>query len=443
MRIVSIREKSPAADLGLRAGDELLAINGHPVSDLIDFLYHASEVDLRLEIGRGKKRFQVEVSCEVPSELGLTFEEMGPRTCGDDCVFCFIDQNPAGVRPSLMVKDEDFRLSFLHGNYVTLDNLSRSDHQRILEQRLSPLYVSVHTTDPDLRTRMLRGRRSAEILDRLDRLIEGGITIHAQIVLVPEWNDREHLRKTVHDLADRHPGIASIAVVPVGLTDHREGLTPLRRPTSEEMREVIEQGEEWRHVFRDRSGTGLLYLADEYFLASGVPLPERAWYDEFPQLENGVGMARYFVDRFRERAQELAAGLERAGMNRDRVLQVAACTGVMGKELFDRYLGDELAAIGGLSFRLVETANTFFGAPVTASGLLSAACLAGALEAERPAEDEIVLLPPNCLNSEGLFLDDVPLEEFAARWPNRVEQGSYDLAGDLLTNAGAARRGGH
>ncbi len=435
MRITSIRKESPAAEVGLLPGDDLISINGNPIADIIDFLYHASDVDLHLEIDRTGERLDFDVSCEVPAGLGLHFEEMGPRTCGDDCVFCFIDQNPPGVRPTLKVKDEDYRLSFLHGNYVTLDNLSRSDLKRILDQRLSPLYVSVHTTDPELRSRMLRGRRAAGLNDRLDQLIEGGIRIHAQIVLVPEWNDGHHLEKTLSDLADRYPGVASVAVVPVGLTDHREGLSPLRRPEAGEMRDVIEQGEMWRREYRDRFEEGFLYLADEFYLASAVPLPELAWYDDFPQLENGVGMARAFVSRFEERVEELVTGLGQAGFNAGRCLRVTACTGVMGRELFDRHLGDRLSRLEGLSFRLVETENTFFGSSVTTSGLLSSRCLTGALGSHELLEDESVLLPPNCLSDEELFLDDVSLEEFSSRWSGRVEQGSYDLVGDLLALA--------
>ena len=439
MKIVSIRETSLADMLDLREGDELLSINGHPVSDYIDFLYHASDVDLHLEVGRGSERLFFNTTCEVPAELGLQFEEMGPRTCGDDCVFCFIDQNPPGVRASLRVKDEDYRLSFLHGNYVTLDNLSRSDFRRILAMRLSPLYVSVHTTDPDLRSRMLRGRRAATLTERLDRLIEGGIRIHAQIVLVPEWNDSEHLRKTVFDLADRFPGVESLAVVPVGLTDHREGLTTLRRPAVEEMREVIDTCEAWRREFRERFGNGFVYLADEFYLSCGVPLPGISWYDEFPQMENGVGMGRAYVSRFEERQEELIAGLGDAGFHNDRIMRMYACTGGMGRELFDRYLLERLDCLEGLSFTLVEAENTLFGRSVTTTGLLSSHCLTEALSAVDLAESDRVLLPPNCTNDDGLFLDDVSLDEFSSRWPCRVEQGSYDLVEDLL----ALARGSH
>ncbi len=442
MRIASIREKSLAATLNLRAGDELLSINGHPISDHIDFLYHASDVDLHLDVRRGSDRLAFDVSCEVPAELGLHFEETGPRICGDDCVFCFIDQNPPGVRESIRVKDEDYRLSFLHGNYVTLDNLSRSDFQRILDMRLSPLYVSVHTTDPDLRSRMLRGRRSAGLTERLDRLIDGGIRIHAQIVLVPEWNDGEHLMRTVSELADRFPGVESLAVVPVGLTDHREGLTTLRRPTVDEMREIIDTCEEWRGDFRERFGNGFVYLADEFYLSSGAPLPGVSWYDEFPQMENGVGMGRAYVSRFEERQGELGTGLGDARSGDDRTMRVFACTGGMGHELFGRHLIEQLEPLEGLSFSVVEVENTLFGRSVTTTGLLSSHCLSGALSTLDLKESDNVLLPPNCTNDDGLFLDDVSIDEFSSRWPCRVEQGSYDLVEDLLALTRASHSGG-
>ncbi|MFC1629320.1 DUF512 domain-containing protein, partial [Gemmatimonadota bacterium] len=335
-----------------------------------------------------------------------------------------------------------YRLSFLHGNYVTLDNLSRSDFQRILDMRLSPLYVSVHTTDPDLRSRMLRGRGSAGLIERLDRLMDGGVTIHAQIVLVPEWNDGEHLRRTVSDLADRFPGVASVAVVPVGLTDHREGLTSLRRPTGDEMRGIIDTCEQWRVDFRERLGCGFVYLADEFYLSSTVPLPEDSWYDEFPQMENGVGMGRAYVSRFEERQGELRTGLGDVRSGDERTMRVYVCTGGMGHELFNRHLIGQIDPLDGLSFSLVEVENTLFGRSVTTTGLLSSRCLSGALSTLDLKESDNVLLPPNCTNDDGLFLDDVSIDEFSSRWPCRVEQGSYDLVEDLLALARANHSSG-
>ena len=243
MTITHIRPGSPASTLGLRAGDRLLSINGRDINDHLDYLFHAADEVLELQVERNEDILVHQAYKPYMGDLGLEFGEMTTRWCGDDCIFCFVHQNPEGVRSSLMVQDEDFRLSFLHGNYVTLDNLREPDFERIIEMNLSPLYVSVHSTDPELRQRMLKGKRSSELIPRMERLIEAGIQLHTQIVLVPGWNDGEHLHRSINDLANYHPGVLSIALVPVGLTSHREGLTRLRGLNASEMRQAIAAAE--------------------------------------------------------------------------------------------------------------------------------------------------------------------------------------------------------
>lgn len=437
MIITRIRPGSPASKLELRAGDRLLRINGRDVNDHIDYLFHAADEVLIVEVERDGKVISHRVARQYMGDLGLEFEEMKTRWCGDDCVFCFVHQNPEGVREALMVQDEDFRLSFLHGNYVTLDNLREQDFRRIIEMRLSPLYVSVHTTDPELRRRLLRGKRAAELIPRMERLIEAGIRMHTQVVLVPGWNDGGHLEKTVHDLAALHPGVRSIALVPVGLTAHRKGLVRLRGLTPEEMRGVLAECEVWRDGFYDRLGCGFVYPADEFFLASGTPLPPNGWYDDFCQEENGVGMAVAFVNGFAARRAELAHALDMHRAARGRPLRVTVCTGGLGAEMFRRHLLGPLEDLEGLDFRLVEAQNTFFGPGITIAGLLTSRCFDAALEGVTLEGWDLLLLPANCTNEEGLFLDDVSLADYGARFPVAVERGSYDLAGDLIA---AARR---
>ena len=271
--VAVVRAGTPAAAAGLVAGDHILAINGHPLRDAIDFQFHAGDERLVLEVLRDGGALALALR-RRGAELGL--ELVAPRaaeiaTCANKCVFCFIHQLPKGMRRSLYVKDDDFRLSFLHGNYITLTDLDEADLARIVEQRLSPLYVSVHATDPALRRRLLgEPRRSAEILPRMERLAKAGIRMHAQIVLCPDWNDGPHLARTVGELAPLHPAVATTAVVPVGLTRHRERLPSLRGLRPDEARGLVDTVGGWQERFRAELGSRFVFLADEIHLLAGA-----------------------------------------------------------------------------------------------------------------------------------------------------------------------------
>ena len=257
MIISAVHKKSPADRLGLRAGDELISIDDKPVRDPIDFQFYSAEEHYSLLLRRGEREWRVAVGPEEGGWFGIEFAEMEYRRCGNKCIFCFVDQNPPGLRDPLYFKDEDFRLSFMYGNYVTLTNVSRRDLQRIVDQRLSPLYVSVHSTEDEVRRRMLGLRRDDRLLEKIAFLAGAGIELHAQIVLVPDYNDGPHLEKSIADLAAFFPAVQSIAVVPLGLTGHRSGLTRLRTATRQEAEQLIAREREWEALYRRQHGSAV------------------------------------------------------------------------------------------------------------------------------------------------------------------------------------------
>src|SRR5215471_11162255 len=299
---------APAARAALRPGDRIVAINGQALRDVIDFHFHAGQERLRLSLERdGRKR--AALLRRTGPDLGLELEAPRPGeidTCSNKCVFCFIHQLPRGMRRSLYVKDDDFRLSFLHGNYITLTDLDETAFARIIEQHLSPLYISVHATDPALRHRLLgeprtpvSGRAAAsEILPRMERLARAGIRMHAQIVLCPDWNDGAALARTVFELAPLHPHVATTAIVPVGLTAHRERLPALRGLTAPEAAALVSTVRAWQDTFVARLGSRFVFLADEIYLLAAAPFPEADAYEGFAVVEDGIGLVRRFEDGF-------------------------------------------------------------------------------------------------------------------------------------------------
>ena len=299
MTVAAVAPRSPAAAAGLAAGDRIVAINGQSLRDAIDFQFYGGDERLELTVERDGVARSVRLTRCGP---GLGLELAAPRpgdiaTCANKCVFCFIHQLPKGMRRSLYVKDDDFRLSFLHGNYITLSDLDEAAFDRIIEQRLSPLYISVHATDAELRHALLgRPRHSAEILPRLERLAKAGIRMHAQIVLCPDLNDGEHLARTVRELAPLHPQVATTAIVPVGLTRHRDRLPALRSLTPDEAQALVATAEGWQRRWLAELGSRFVFLADEIYLLAGLPLPAAAAYEGFPIAEDGIGLVRRFED---------------------------------------------------------------------------------------------------------------------------------------------------
>jgi putative radical SAM enzyme (TIGR03279 family) len=401
LRIDAVTPASIADSMEVAAGDRLLSVNGHPLRDIIDYSYFtAAEEELLLEIEKPDgELWELEVEREHGEPLGLLFSAPEPARCSNNCIFCFVHQLPKGLRKPLYVKDEDYRLSFLNGNYVTLANLKNTELSRIIEQRLSPLYISVHATNQFLRAELLGKKKIPPILDQLRALAAAGIVMHTQIVLCPGINDGVELERTVAELASLYPAVRSLAVVPLGLTAHRSGLPSLRGVDAAYAAEIIKIWEPLAKKLRKKLGEPFLFLADELYLKAGLPLPPVREYGDFPQIENGVGMVPLFM-------QEAAQVLRMARpIGRFRATVV---TGVSSAGFVRDFL-DKLNQKTGLELAPLPVENRLFGASVTVSGLVSGRDIVAVLAGH---EIGSALLVPDVMlkEGEGIFLDDVSLD---------------------------------
>ncbi len=404
MKITAVRNKGLGHRAGLRPGFDLLSINGRRISDNIDLRFHESDerLDLHYKDRAGRMHRSI-IEKDYDRSLGVALDEPKYHSCGNKCVFCFVDQMPQGLRKALYFKDEDYRLSFLHGNYITLSNIGQSGFDRILQQHLSPLYISVHATEPGLRKRMLGSRREGNIIKDLRDLTVAGIELHTQIVLCPGINDGRHLKKSLACLLKLYPGVKSIAVVPVGLTKHRQKLYPLKAINKEYSRQLIGEYTMLQRQLRQRFKKTILYFADEFYLNGGLDFPSSVWYDDYPQLDNGVGMVREFWNRFAELADTLPDKLVR----RKKALLI---TGVSGLRVL-RPVVDRLNMVKGLRCEIWPVRNSLFGDTVTVSGLLSGNDILSSLT-DRDSDYDLMVLPENLLNRENKFIDDLSLGEF-------------------------------
>ncbi len=416
MKIKTIRKYSPAESAGLLPGDEVTALNGHTVSDGIDILFFGGDEKAVYTIMRADKEFSITLDGAV--EHGIEFEPMDFMSCGNNCIFCFVDQNPHGMRKSLYFKDEDYRLSFLHGAYVTLTTLKDKHLRRIVKQRLSPLYVSVHTTDPGLRMELLGITRDDRLMEKIDFLVDAGIILHCQIVVCPGYNDGLALMQSIGDLHRRFPGIRSVGVVPVGLTKHRDGLVPLKAVDRETAEMTIDAVDSLHKEYMANTGAGFVYCADEWYIKAGKEIPGSDYYDDFPQIENGVGMLRDFLDS--------AANIEiRRDDGHSHGGKYITVTGVsMSGYMID--FAKRLSGSHGIEIGVVTVINRFYGDSVTVSGLLTGGDIIAELKGT--VSDETVILPPNCLNDSGIFIDDVSPDDISSAFGVKVIQGSYDPA---------------
>jgi putative radical SAM enzyme (TIGR03279 family) len=396
--VAVVRPRTAAAAAGLEAGDRIMAINARPLRDAIDFQFYGGDDRLELSVERQGRRRALRLLRRAGADLGVELQAPRPAeiaTCANKCVFCFIHQLPRGMRRSLYVKDDDFRLSFLHGNYITLSDLDEAALARIIEQRLSPLYVSVHATDPALRWELLgKPRHSAEILPRLERLAKAGIRMHAQIVLCPGLNDGAHLERTVRELAPLHPQIATTAIVPVGLTRHRERLPQLRTLRADEAQALVATVQAWQASFLPTLGSRFVFLGDEVYLQAGHPLPAAEDYEGFLVAEDGIGLVR----RFEDDLARVAARTRGTTMGR----RVTVVSGT----LYGPRLAARLASLAPAA-RVISVPNEFFGGTVAVAGLLTGQDIQRHLVGAGDL-GEAVLVPAVALrDGEGVFLDDL------------------------------------
>jgi putative radical SAM enzyme (TIGR03279 family) len=418
---------SIACEMEIEPGDRLTAVNGHKLRDIIDYNFFSAEEELTLKIVKGDGEvWELEIERGADEPLGLIFPAPLPFKCGNKCIFCFVHQLPPGLRSPLYVKDEDYRLSFLYGNYVTLANIGRKEIARIKEQRLSPLYISVHATDAPLREKLLGKTGIIPVMEIMEELAASRIIMHTQVVLCPGINDGEALERTVADLSRFHPWVSSLAIVPVGLTRHRRGLPSLKPVTKGYAASFIAAWEARAASLAERLGGPFLFLADEFYIKAGIPFPPLDKYGDLPQLENGVGMIPLFLAQATE-VIEQAESL--------RPLRATVVTGASSYHFLAAFIND-LGRKTGVELRPVAMQNLLFGTSVTVTGLVSGRDIIAGLEGRQLGN--VVLIPDVMLKEgEGVFLDDMTVNEVEDGLGTRVvvveatPQGIYEAIKEL------------
>ena len=406
VEIYDVAPDSLGAEMDLESGDRIIKVNGRVVRDYLDFRFQtAGETELVLEVRKKSgEDWEVELERAEGEDFGLSFEQIVPRQCANECIFCFCNGNPADARPSLFIKDEDIRLSFLYGNYTTLTSITEDEIRRIVEQRLSPQYVSVHATDLDVRAYMLGvDKQRADISTKLARLLDAAIEVHAQVVLCPEINDREILKKTIFELAAEYPRITSVAIVPLGLTRYNTDAR-LTRVTPEFCREVIDQVSEIQKELKSKLGTNFALLGDEIYLRAERRIPARSHYGDYPQIEDGVGMVRSFANEFTKLMQRL----EREGWTSVKQTSGTIFTGTLFAPVLKKMIEKFNARFGT---RLIVEAleNSYFGGDVSVAGLLTGQDL---LRARERVAGEFVCIPKQMLKSDdAIMLDGMNVNE--------------------------------
>lgn len=404
--IKSVAAGSIAMELEIRPGDRLLSINDKELKDVFDYHYAVNDEYLVLLISKpGGEEWELEIEKDYEEDLGIEFEEGlmdAYRSCRNKCMFCFIDQMPPGMRETLYFKDDDARLSFLQGNYITLTNMKDEDIERIIFYKLSPINISVHTTDKELRCKMLKNRFAGEALDKIQKLYDGGITMNGQIVLCKGVNDKEELEKTIHDLAAYIPHMQSVSVVPVGITKYRDSLEKLDKFKEEDAKEVLRIIHKWQDILFKKYNTRFIHASDEWYITAGLPIPEEDNYEGYLQIENGVGMVRSLTEEFKEFYETLK------GDERKKTISLA--TGVLAAPIMEDFMKKIEKKYPNIRVKVYTIINEFFGKDITVAGLLTGQDIIAQLKDKELGE--YLLLPDVLLrNGESILLDDFTVDD--------------------------------
>ncbi|MBO5059568.1 MAG: DUF512 domain-containing protein [Clostridia bacterium] len=409
-----IEPGSLAEEAGLAAGDVLQKINGHVFHDILEYRYLISETEVELEVLKQDGSTEIITVENDYEDLGIEFRQGlidTPQHCKNKCIFCFIDQLPPGMRETVYFKDDDTRLSFLQGNYVTLTNLSDEEIDRLIAMRISPINISVHTTNPDLRVKMLKNPNAAKIYDIMRKFAANDIYMNCQIVLCPDYNDKTELDRTILDMAALYPYVASCSVVPVGLTRYREGLCEIAPFDRRMSLDTVRQIEEHQKNFRKKFGINLIYAADEFYINAKLPLPKAYEYDGFPQLENGVGLISSMQEEFDSAIQLV----KQKKYNR----RVGICTGEISYEFIKSLTDVLIQKCSGLEVTVYPVKNEFFGGGVNVSGLVTASDILRTLAGE-PKFDELLIPDSMLRDGEDIFLDDITLSELSEKLQMKI-----------------------
>ena len=406
MKINHIEKDSIAESIGLRKGDQLYSIDGSRVKDVIDYRFKVADENIVIKVKQGKELIEYEIEKDIDDNLGIGFDDFKIRACANDCVFCFVDQNPPGMREGLYFRDGDFRMSFLYGHFITMTNMGWKQLKRIVEQQLSPLYVSVHVTDPDKRLEMFLYGKDDFLMKKFEYLTENGIELHAQVVLCPGWNDGKFLERTIADIYSFYPYTLSMSIVPVGLTKHREGLPKLPQVTEEYAKRFIPIGDKLSKKYCQKNGNNFVLLSDEWFLKVGNEVPGLDYYAGHDLIENGVGQVAHFIDDWKNEINNFDSFREIS-------IKVTICTGTLVANFFQERFIPLFESFSNLDIQLKPIVNTFFGEEdVTVSGLLTGHDIISQLQGEELGD--LVLFSNRILNEDNtVTLDDMNLEKIS------------------------------
>ena len=407
MKIIHVKENTLGEMIGLKAGDRLLKINGKRVIDEIDYRFRITDESITLDLEIDGKMDKVSIDKDYDDDLGVEFEEFKIRKCGNDCVFCFVDQNPEGMRSGMYFRDGDYRLSYLHGHYITMTNMAQNELNRIVEQKMSPLYISVHTTDVELRQKLLLYGKEDFLMDKIDFLTENGIQLHTQVVLIPGLNDGKYLIKTMKDMYSYYPKVNSISIVPVGLTKHRVGLPELSTVTPEYAEKLVDYAESLKAQFPGSEDQPFIFLSDEWYIVAKKPFRPIVEMGGLNLIENGVGQVQSFLEDFEAESESFPTSFSEP-------TSFTIATGHLAYGIFETNVIPVLNNIENLQVNLVEIKNNFYGDMVTVAGLLSGQDIVKQLKGQEIGD--AVWCSHRILNDEGtVTLDDMTLADLSSQ----------------------------